>query len=284
MLMSNDITITKPNYLPEKNQHHVCWFGGQESIGKKYIVTVSGKNDRFGSQYCAQMSGFVFARFHNNIYRFSSFFGDKHSVMASEFCGMKSDGDDEITRECEIRFHRHCDLVHENEVDKYFNESVIHELRQMYYSTWKPEPIKCDVAIHIRRGDVGSIDNRGKKNPDGTPYRHWTQRYDSNEYYVKAIKFIRDEMKNPNLKIAIFSQGPRSDFLEFCEDSNIDLQLDGDWRIAYHSLVEAPILITSISEFAWTAGVLSTGIVYKNDRMFRNPLGHWKTIKSNNQI
>ena len=282
--MSNDATIKKPDYLPEKNQHCVCWFGTQETIDKKYIVSVSGKNDRFGSQYCAQMSGFVFARFHNNIYRFSPFFGDKHSAMASEFCGMKSDDDDEITREPEIRFHRHCDLVHNNEVDKYFNKSVIHELRKMYYNTWKPEPIECDVAIHIRRGDVGCIDNRGRTNKDGTPYRHWLQRYDSNEYYVNAINFIRNEMKNPNLKIAIFSQGSKASFAEFCNDENISLCLDGDWRIAYHSLVKAPILITSISEFAWTAGVLSNGIVYKNVRMFRNPLCHWKTIKSNNQI
>ena len=44
---------------------------------------------------------------------------------------------------------------------------VIDEMRRMYYSTWKPEPIKCDVAIHIRRGDVGRIDNHGRKNSDG---------------------------------------------------------------------------------------------------------------------
>ena len=156
---------------------------------------------------------------------------------------------------------------------------VIDEMRRMYYSTWKPEPIKCDVAIHIRRGDVGRIDNHGRKNSDGTPYRHWVQRYDSNEYYVKAINFIRAEMNNHNLKIAIFSQGSESDFTEFFDDINIILHLGGDWRVAYHSLVDAPILITSISEFAWTAGVLSKGTVYRNERMFRKPLMHWKSIK-----
>ena len=34
--MSNDATIKKPDYLPEKNQHCVCWFGTQETIDKKY--------------------------------------------------------------------------------------------------------------------------------------------------------------------------------------------------------------------------------------------------------
>ena len=278
--MSNNI-IKKPDYLPERNQHRVCWYGKQESNNKKYIVCVSGKNDRFGSQYCAQMSGFVFARFHNNIYRFSPFFGDKDSCMASEFCGMKSDNDDEVSREAEIRFHRHCDFVHGTEVDKYFNKEVIQELRNMYYSSWKPEPIRCDVAMHIRRGDVGCIDVRGKKNPDGTPYRHWMQRYDSNEYYINAIKFLREKKKNNSLKIAIFSQGNENDFKEFLNDPNIKLFLNGDWRIAYHSMVEAPILVTSISEFAWTAGVLSKGEIYKNKRMFRNPLKNWLSLDNN---
>jgi hypothetical protein len=270
--------LETPEYLPNTIHHKKCWFGTNDSKNKKYILTVSGKNDRFGSQYSAQMSGFAFARLHNCIYRFSAFVGDKHSDMASEFCGMKSDVDDDIHRSPEIRIHRHCDISQGNEIDNYFNENVINELRQMYYSTWKPEPIQCDVAIHIRRGDVGCIDSRGRQNSDGTPYRHWIERYDDNNYYVESIKFIRNKKNNPNLKICIFTQGVKEDFKEFLDDENITLYLNGDWRIAYHSLVKAPILVTSISEFAWTAGILSNGEIYKNPRMFRRPLKHWYTI------
>ena len=115
----SDIIINKPNYLPVQNQHHICWFGTKKSIYKKNILIVSGKNDRFGSQYCAQMSGFVFARYNNCIYRFSIFSGDKHSDIASDFCGMKSDDDDDILRDPEIKFHRHCDISHGSIVDKY---------------------------------------------------------------------------------------------------------------------------------------------------------------------
>lgn len=77
---------------------------------------------------------------------------------------MKSDADDDISRLPEIKIHRQCDISQEMEIDIYFNKNTIDELRQMYYSTWKPEPIKCNVAIHIRRGDVGRINNgTGKK-------------------------------------------------------------------------------------------------------------------------
>lgn len=103
------------------------------------------------------------------------------------------------------------------------------------------------------------------------------ERYNDNNYYVDAIKFIRNKY-NPNLKICIFSQGQREHFKEFLNDEHITLYLDGDWRIVHHSLVKASILVTSISEFAWTAGILSEGEVYKNLRMFRGPLAHWQTI------
>jgi hypothetical protein len=238
------------------------------------IIVVTGKNDRFGSQYSAQISGFAMARRYNNIYRFSPFFGDKHSDIATEFCGMKSDKDDILTREPDMKYQRHCNPAQDREINEFFPESVIQEIRAMYYTTWKPDPVPCDVAMHIRRGDVGHIEYR-IKNPDGTPYRHWLQRYDSNEYYKDCIEFLRKEYNNPELKIVIFSQGKKEEFEDLCDNEHVSLCLDGDWRIAYHSLVKAPILITSISEFAWTAGLLSEGIVYRNERMFRWPLKKW---------
>lgn len=70
---TTDKYLEPPEYLPKTMHHKKCWFGTDESKNKKYILTVSGKNDRFGSQYSAQMSGFVFARRHNCIYRFSAF-------------------------------------------------------------------------------------------------------------------------------------------------------------------------------------------------------------------
>ena len=257
-----------------------AWFGNDTPDDKKPIMIVSGKNDRFGSQYSAQMSAFALARYNDCIYRFTRFKGDKHSEFASDFCGLKSDDDDDISREPEIKYSRHCDKAQGNDVDKYFNENVINELREKYYSTWKPEPIKCDIAIHIRRGDVGCIDVRGRTNSDGTPYRHWKQRYDDNLFYVKTINFLRN-VYGSDKQIVIFSQGRRGDFQEILDlkDNNLDFCLEGDWRIAHLSLVKAPIMVCSISEFAWTAGLLSEGIVYRNERMFRKPLQAWKKLE-----
>lgn len=273
--MSQFSMNSKPDFVPIRMSHQLCWYGDESSKDKKLIVMVTGKNDRFGSQYSAQMSAYAFARKYNCTYRFTPFFGDKESKFASEFCGMKSDQDDDITREAEIRFHRHYDTAQDKNVNDYFIESVIQELRNMYYENKTMEPIKCDAAIHIRRGDVGHIEYR-MKNPDGTPYRHWMQRYDGNEYYKKCIEFLRKEYNNQEMKIAIFSQGKKEDFQDLLIDENIELHLDEcHWSKSFHSLVEAPILITSISEFAWTAGLLSRGIVYRNERMFRWPLKKW---------
>ena len=38
-----------------------AWFGNDTLDDKKPILIVSGKNDRFGSQYSAQMSAFALA-------------------------------------------------------------------------------------------------------------------------------------------------------------------------------------------------------------------------------
>ena len=248
---------------------------GRDIGNRKLIVAVSGKNDRFGSQYSAQISGFVFARRYGLIYRFSPFFGDKDSTMASEFCGLKSDEEDDTTIEPDVFFHRKCSKAYGN-IKEFFTKSAIEELRQMYHQSSKPEAIKCDVAVHIRRGDVGCIDVWGKKNADGTPYRHWLQRYDDNEYYKKAIEQIR-KAHGKDVKICIFSQGRNEEFSDLI-DEYITLHLNGDWRVAYHSMVKAPILVTSISEFSWTAGILSIGTVYANKRMYFNKLDHWKEI------
>lgn len=266
-----------PEFIDKYSHHKPIWFGTENSKNKKLIVTVSGKNDRFGSQYCAQMSGFALARYHNCIYRFSEFFGDKDSKIASEFCGLKSDDDDDITRTPEIQYYRHCDKTQNKDVNLYFNENVRQELRTLYYRTWKPETVKCDVAIHIRRGDVGCIDNRGRLNKDGTPYRHWEQRYNCNDYYKKCIEYIRKDINNQSLKFVIFSQGKDSDFDDLV-DENVSLFLNNDWRIAFHSMVEAKILVGSISEFSWTAAILSKGIIYRNEKMFRSPLNDWRKL------
>lgn len=246
---------------------------------KRKIVIAKGKNDRFGSQYSAQMSAFAYARYNNYIYRFTPFFGDKHSKMASEFCGMKSDIDDDISLNYDKK-ERHYNQSQDKDVNKYFNNNVINELREMYFNVSKPEPVKCDIAIHIRRGDVGLIDKRKPKNPDGSANRNWMQRYNDNNYYVKTINFLRKKY-DKNLKIVIFSQGKEEDFKEIVDlqDDNIEFSLNGDWRIAHISLVNAPILINSISEFSWTAALLSNGIIYKNDRMFRYPLDKWLSLE-----
>lgn len=263
--------MLKPSFIPKE-----AWISTEEiAPDSNLILVVTGKNDRFGSQYSAQMSGFAFCRHHNLIFRFTEFNGDKDSEKAARFCGMSSDKIDDKNIKPHIRFKRHCNISQGKDVDKYFTIQTIQELRFMYYSSFKPDHIKCDVALHIRRGDVG-LKDKDRKNKDGTPYIHWEQRYDNNDYYKRAIQYIRRE-HGKNINFVIFSQGEKKDFDDLI-DENVSMYLNKDWTVAFHSLVKAPILVTSISEFAWTAGVLNEGVVYANKRMFRSPLKSWKKL------
>jgi len=267
---STYIIMQKPDFVAKEN-----WVSTQESGTHKQIIAVTGKNDRFGSQYSAQMSGLAYARYHALTFRFTEFHGDKDSAMATSFCGMKSDCDDDTNRDPDIVFKRHCNVSQSRDIRLYFPDHVIAEIRDMYYGGHDKSDIEivtCDVALHIRRGDVGCTDSR-IKNSDGTDYMHWKERFDDNAYYKKAIQFIR-ETHGEKLQFVIFSQGRNSEFEELL-DENVKTHLNGDWRQAFHSMVSAPILVTSISEFAWTSGLLSKGTVYANKRMFRSPLSSW---------
>lgn len=117
----------------------------------------------------------------------------------------------------------------------------------MYYSTNKPIPLQCDVAIHIRRGDVSSTRN--------------SQRFIPIDYYKNVIDKIM-KLKGVNMKIIVFSQGNIEDFEDIGHYNNISFKLNSDIMEAFHSMVCAPIFVMGYSALSCCAAILSTNNIY----------------------
>ena len=129
-----------------------------------------------------------------------------------------------------------------------YKEEYLDDLKKIYYSTPKPQPIKCDIAIHIRRGDVGEE----KSKP----------RFQTIAYYKKILESIVKELPHNNPKIIVFSQGTVSDFMELHSFENIEFFLNTDINEAFHSMVCAPIFIMGYSALSCCAALLSDNKIY----------------------
>lgn len=244
------------------------------------------KQDGFGSVYISCLSCFARARYDGAIYRHTHFADLKGRSMhhnpnprnnnfdyvMNDFTGLKSDiADTDLSIE---PYYGHgegaqggfpINREHRNII---MNESVVSEMRDMYYSTDKPNPIDCDVAVHIRRGDIA------RKTPEGV---YGSDRCLPLEIYINKIKSIQKE-QNRHLKVLIFSEGGVADFEELKTIENVDIEfhLNADLCITFHSMVKAPILVLSMSMLSMAAGILSTNEVhYKTWNSF-HPLSRWK--------
>jgi hypothetical protein len=129
-----------------------------------------------------------------------------------------------------------------------FTADVLSEIRSEYGVQFLPEnkyKNKKYVAVHIRRGDVTQ-----SQHPD---------RFIGLEKYTDWIEELHSIY--PDHEIIIFSEGERKDF-NF--PSYVKLHLGGDPLQIFNMLKEADVLFPAKSSFSFTAGILSTGIVYQD--------------------
>ena len=242
------------------------------------------KQDGFGSVYLCCMCCFARARHDGAIYRhahFSDLPGNMHhnpgmknkdfSNIMNDFTGLVSDSNDK-NETIEINFGHGSGVqggfpITREHMNSIMNPSVVDELRNMYYSNTKPTPISCDVAVHIRRGDIA------QKSQNGV-YR--SERCSPLDVYIKKIEELQSDL-NKRLKIIIFSEGKTEDFEELFTIQNVDIELhlNEDLCITFHSMVKAPILILSMSMLSIAAGILNENEVhYMNWNAFA-PLSRW---------
>jgi len=235
----------------------------------KINYTVTGKTDGFGAQYLSVMSGIAFCKANCESYNYihTPFKSIAHSRGKEEslnnFIGIPdtlyNKNNEEINET--VPFSKSVHWANKHTLSRrYYNNNTIELLRKYYYSSPKPDIENIDIAIHIRRGNVGV-------NAPG-------DRYTSNSDYNKIIKFLN--VKYPNYKIVIFSEGKVDDFKELI-GNNISFRLNGCIEETFHSLVCAKILVVAKSTFSYSAAILNPNEIYYI-KFRHGPLEHWKVI------
>jgi len=226
---------------------------------EKLKYTISGKSDGFGAQYQAVMSGIAYCRFKNYDYVHTPFKTIEHNgnvKSLNDFIGIQNLHSENV----DITEPFSNEVHWSDNPSRYYTSDVIALLRKYYYTTSKPVIQKVDIAIHIRRGDVNM--------------EKFPERYTSNSYYNKIIKFLN--LKYPSYNIAIFSEGSKEDFAEL-SGKNLTFRLNKSIEETFHSLVSADILVTAKSSFSYSAAILNANQVYYLD-FWHKPLNHWNVI------
>jgi hypothetical protein len=225
----------------------------------KINYTITNRNDGFGAQYLGVMSGIAYCKFKNYNYIHTPFKnieqdGDVKSL--NNFIGIPNQ---QSKNNIDIS-EKFSALVHSaRNPSEYYTDDLITLLRNYYYTTSKPIIEKVDIAIHIRRGDVTLKDKN---------------RYTSNSYYNKIIKYLN--YKYPTYNIVIFSEGSKDNFNEL-DGKNLLFRLNKSIEETFHSFVSAKILVTAKSSFSYSAAILNSKKVYYIN-FWHKPLKKWKII------
>lgn len=222
-------------------------------------IRIRTRRDGFGAQYLAQMSALAWASKYNRYYYFEPLTYVDHGEDASllnSFTGLRSWG-------APIRYNKIARIRFVPEVlsaprpSSYFDNKTLSILREMYWSTPKPERCRHDIAIHMRRGDVD---------------KNMKERWISNQLYANLVKTLRGFF--PDKSIGIYSQGDPQDFQALTRHG-ARLELNRDLRETFHELATAPLLIPAPSCLSYAAALISTGTVLHLSNPQNRPLDHW---------
>ena len=219
------------------------------------------RKDGFGAQYQAMMSGVAYAHFMGYEYVHTPFRRIDHNADAAlmnQFIGIPVTGERADIRE------EGAALVNESETpDLYYTDEVRSLIRGWYHSAPKPTVNPEQIAIHIRRGDAAR--------------RNLTFRLTSNAFYRRLILDLKAEY--PGLRVVIHSEGEPTDFSDL-EFENVELALNQDLQLTFHSLVMARVLVTAKSSLSYAAALLNQNTVYYIP-FWHKPLKCWKICEEN---
>ena len=226
-----------------------------EAASRAIRYTVA-RRDGFGAQYQAMMSGIAYAHFMNYQYVHTPFRFLDHNAnvrLMNRFIGIP------VSREkADIREEGSAVVNSSDTPDQYYTDEVMAKIRGWYYATEKPTVDPEQIAIHIRRGDAAR--------------QNLTFRLTSNAFYRRLISEL--ELEYPGLRVRIHSEGEPADFSDL-ESENVDLALNEDLRVTFHSLVRAKVLVTAKSSLSYAAALLNENTVYYIP-FWHKPLRGWK--------
>lgn len=226
--------------------------------------TIQGKRDGFGAQYQAIMSGIAYCEKTNSTYVHTPFQEIAHGCnpsRANNFVGIHTQPSKAGLSK--IVAKKYFDEVHYcKNPSEYYTDKVLEKLRKFYYLNEKPFVGDIDIAIHIRRGDVG---------------KHFATRYTDNDVYIQFIQQFK--RKYPEYTIVIFSEGKYQDFKHLGLGKEC-FRLNLDVFETFHSLVSAKVLVQAKSSFSYCAGLLNANTVYWMNGFWHKKLDHWLETES----
>merc|ERR1712087_64256 len=151
-----------------------------------------------------------------------------------------------------------------NEPSRFFNQTVRSALSAKYFANKKgyavfSEEHSLNVAVHIRRGDVATADEK---------------RIIKAEYYAALMRYLFDELRQQEsqdrvILFHVFSEWnfERDEFESLLSGTYGEMYDDGRFAVeyhlntglaqTYHGLISADALIMSRSALSWSAAILS---------------------------
>lgn len=147
-----------------------------------------------------------------------------------------------------------------------FNETrlIRNKIKQDFNLNAPKKQDYIDIAVHIRRGDVG-------------PY--FADRWIDDSYYLEVINKLKEKYNGKNYKITIYTQRRNFNpyFYNGYEISYDDETLDNEiWK----KLIFSDVLVLGRSAYSYSAGILCDGLViYPRDKFFHPKLNDWKLVE-----
>ena len=113
------------------------------------------------------------------------------------------------------------------------------------------DPQHCNVAIHVRRGDIMA----------DLSHPNLAIRYLSNNYFQRVLhQTLQHIQSDKPIHVYFFSQGKPEDFPEFSTYPNLHWCFDMDAMTSFLHMVYADVLIPSKSSFSYKPALLNRGI------------------------
>ncbi len=264
-------------------------------------LTILNRNDGFGSQLNAKLSGFAFCE-KTQDYRYIHtpfvHIGHEWSERADDvnrYMNFPS-VDTQAVDESRISIPAVW-----NDPGYWYDSKVLTALRcQFWEGPSDKSAADIDIAVHIRRGDV----NRNSKNSNGRACGRTRARYQTDRFWNKFIPKIAAEYPDSYI-INIYSEGRPEDFqpifdgpIQWPDDllQRVVLKVDAltnnakisesiyseyNMLNSWHEMVSAKVLVQAKSGLSYTAGIYNENDVWFSSHSHRavgqkHPLSHWK--------
>lgn len=264
-------------------------------------LTILNRNDGFGSQLNAKLSGFAFCA--NT---------PQYHYVHTPFARL---GHEWSSRADDVNRYMNFPSIGNQAIDEsrisvpevwsnpslWYNNKTLKALRSQFWEGPSDKKVAdIDIAVHIRRGDV----NRNAKTAKGKPCKGTRARYQTDKFWNKFIPYIVANYPDDYL-INIYSEGEVKDFDPIFDapvpwpnelrqrvvlkidptttNSKIPASIYSDYNMlnSWHEMVSAKVLIQAKSGLSYTAGIYNENDVWFSSHSHRAsgqklPLNHWK--------